>query len=89
MTSAHPLLTIPRESPGAECLRLQEEATSARRRFQIYKARTYGPGVTNLARLFQLERAFVVAENRLRRRNPARAGQPRRDRGRAQLGPSA
>ena len=36
----------------------------------------------------QLERAFVVAENRLRRRNPARAGEPRRDRGRAQLGPA-
>ena len=70
--------TTPRESQGAECLRLQEEATSARKRFQIYKARTYGRGVTNLARLFQLERAFVVAENRLRRRNPARASEPRR-----------
>ena len=60
-----------RESAGAECLRLQEEARSARKRFQLYKARTYGPGATDLALLFTLERAFVMAENRLRRANPA------------------
>jgi hypothetical protein len=63
--------TTLRESPGAECLRLQEEARLARKRFQLYKARTYGPGVTNLALLFELERAFVMAENRLRQANPA------------------
>jgi hypothetical protein len=62
--------TLP-ESSGAECLRLQEEARSARKRFQLYKARTYGPGAKDLARLFELERAFVTAENRLRRANPA------------------
>ena len=59
------------ESTGAECLRLQEEARLARKRFQLYKARAYGPGVTDLALLFKLERAFVVAENRLRQANPA------------------
>ena len=63
--------TTLRESPGAQCVRLQKEARLARKRFQLYKARTYGPGVTNLARLFELERAFVVAENRLRQANPA------------------
>ena len=59
------------ESQCAELLRLQEEARSARKRFQLYKARTYGPGATDLALLFKLERAFVMAENRLRRANPA------------------
>ena len=62
----------PGESPGAECLRLQEEARVARRRFQLYKARTYGSGVTDGRVLFRLERAFLLAENRLRGENPAR-----------------
>ena len=60
------------ESQSAEFLRLQEEARSARKRFQLYKARAYGPGVVDLAHLFQLERAFLMSENRLRRANPAR-----------------
>jgi hypothetical protein len=60
-----------RESPGAGCLRLQEQVRLARKRFQLHKARTDGPGLTNLSLLFELERAFVVAENRLRRANPA------------------
>jgi hypothetical protein len=59
------------ESPGAELLRLQMEARSARRRFQLYQARTYGPGATDPTLLLQLERAFLVAANRLRRANPA------------------
>jgi anti-anti-sigma factor len=59
------------ESLSAECLRLQEEARLARTRFQRYKARTYGPRLTDPARLFQLERGFLMAENRLRRANPA------------------
>jgi hypothetical protein len=63
--------TTLRESPGAQCLRLQEEARLARKRFQLYKAKSYGPGVTNQALLFKLERAFLIAENRLRRANPA------------------
>jgi hypothetical protein len=60
-----------RESPGAHCLRLQEEARLARKRFQFYKAKTYGPAATDLVLLFKLERAFVMAENQLRRANPA------------------
>jgi hypothetical protein len=63
--------TTLRESPGAQCLRLQDEAKVARKRFQRYKARAYGPGVTNVALLFELQRAFVVAESRLRQANPA------------------
>jgi hypothetical protein len=62
------------ESQCAEFLRLQDEATSARKRFQHYNARSYGPGVVNAAHLFQLERAFLMSENRLRRANPAGGG---------------
>jgi hypothetical protein len=64
--------TLVVESQGAELLRLQEEARSARKRFQFYKARTYGPGVVDPAHLFRLERAFLISENRLRWANPAR-----------------
>lgn len=63
--------TTLRESPGAQSLRLQEEARLARKRLQLYKARTYGPGATDPALLFELERAFLLAENRLRWANPA------------------
>ena len=55
------------ESRAARSLRLQEEARTARRHFQLYKARSYGRGVADDARLFELERAFLLAENRLRR----------------------
>lgn len=61
------------ESLGARLLRLQEEARLARRRFQLYKARTYGPRFTDPVHLFELERGFLMAENRLRRANPAAA----------------
>jgi hypothetical protein len=59
------------ESRSGEMLRLQHEARSARRRFQLYKARTYGPLLTDEVHLFELEREFVQAENELRRANPA------------------
>lgn len=59
------------ESVSAQLLRLQEEARLARRRFQLYKARTYGPRFTDPVHLFELERGFLMAENRLRRTNPA------------------
>jgi hypothetical protein len=62
--------TLP-ESQGAEALRLQEESRSARKRFQRAKAGAYKPGVTNEALLAELKRASEMAENRLRRRNPA------------------
>lgn len=78
--------TLVVESQGAELLRLQEEARSARKRFQFYKARTYGPGVVDPAHLFRLERAFLISENRLRWANPARGCEPRPSRGRVLLG---
>ena len=59
------------ESPSGEILRLQEEAGLARRRLHSYEARAYGPQVTDPASLDRLERASVLAENRLRGANPA------------------
>jgi anti-anti-sigma factor len=58
------------ESLSAESLRLQEEARLARQRFHTYNASTYGPRFTDPARLFELERGFQMAENRLRPANP-------------------
>ena len=63
--------TTIQDAPGAKYSRLHEEATFARERFQRYKARRHGPGVTNLALLFELESAFVVTESRVRHANPA------------------
>ena len=59
------------ESLSGEILRLQEEACLARRRLHSYEARAYGPQVTDPAFLGRLERASVLAENRLRGANPA------------------
>lgn len=59
------------ESLSGELLRLQEEARLARRSFQIYWGRAYGPKDTDPKRLGEFERAFLLAENRLRQANPA------------------
>jgi hypothetical protein len=59
------------ESLCAEFLRLQEEARLARQRFHLYKARIYGPRPTDPVLVVRLERASLLAENRLRRANPA------------------
>jgi anti-anti-sigma factor len=59
------------ESLSAHLLRLQEEAKMARRRFHRYKAKTYGSRFTDPERLFELERGFLIAEDRLRAANPA------------------
>jgi hypothetical protein len=42
------------------------QAQHARERYQLYKARVYGPRATSLARLRELERAYEQAEARLR-----------------------
>lgn len=60
-----------RESLSAEILRLQQEARLAQKRFNLYRARTFSPRGTDPVLLMRLERAFLVAENRLRRANPA------------------
>jgi hypothetical protein len=55
------------ESLTPEFLRLQAEARRARERYQLYKARTFGPRPTDPGRLRELERTCQLAERRLRR----------------------
>jgi len=45
---------------------LRAQAQHARQRYQLYKAKVYGPRATSLARLRELERAYEQAETRLR-----------------------
>jgi hypothetical protein len=45
---------------------LRAQAQHARQRYQLYKAKVYGPSATSLARLRELERAYEQAEARLR-----------------------
>ena len=45
----------------------ENEARYARERYQLYKARAYGPGATSPVRLRELERAWQLAEQRLHR----------------------
>jgi hypothetical protein len=45
---------------------LRAEAEYARQRYQLYKAKAYGPRPTRPARLRELERAWEQAQARLR-----------------------
>jgi hypothetical protein len=45
---------------------LRAQAQHARQRYQLYKAKVYGPRATSMARLRELERAYEQAEARLR-----------------------
>ncbi|MGO8907128.1 MAG: hypothetical protein ACLQMH_16145 [Solirubrobacteraceae bacterium] len=45
---------------------LREKARYARERYQLYKAKAYGPRDTSPARLRELQRAYEQAEARLR-----------------------
>ena len=45
---------------------LQAEARYHRERFDLYKAKTYGPQLTSVTRLKELERRHQGAESRLR-----------------------
>jgi hypothetical protein len=47
--------------------RLEAEARYARERYQLYKARAYGPRPTDAARFRELERSWQLAATRLRR----------------------
>lgn len=51
---------------------LEAEARYHRERYDLYRARSYGPRPTRLARMHELQRASEGAELRLRR---ARAGE--------------
>ena len=46
---------------------LLAEARYARQRYDLYRARVYGPRPTTMTRLRELERAYQGAEARLRR----------------------
>jgi hypothetical protein len=46
---------------------LEAAARHARERYQLYKAKSYGPSATSPARLRELDRERVLAETRLRR----------------------
>jgi hypothetical protein len=61
---------------------LRAQAQHARQRYQLYKAKVYGPRATSLARLRELERAYEQAETRLRaaEAQDRRAHAPRDDR---------
>ena len=52
--------------PGPDLEALRAEARHARQRFDLYKARTYGPRPTNPRRLRELERLSEAARARLR-----------------------
>jgi hypothetical protein len=62
--------------PGPERIEdLEAEARYARERYELYRAKVYGPRPTSMARLHELERARDGAEARLRRaRERARDG---------------
>jgi hypothetical protein len=59
-------------SPSIEAL--EAEARYARERYQLYRAKTYGPRPTSMARLRELQRMYEGAEARLRRARRAEAG---------------
>ena len=54
-------------STSAELVTLQADARYARERYQLYKARTYGPRPSDPTRLRKLERTCLQAEQRLSR----------------------
>jgi len=60
-------------SPTVESL--EAEARYARERYDLYRAKTYGPRPTSLARLRELERIHQGAEARLARAREARRAQ--------------
>jgi hypothetical protein len=59
------------DSPSIEAL--EAEARYSRERYELYRAKTYGPRATSLNRLRELQRIHEGAEARLRRARRARA----------------
>ena len=58
-------------SPSIEAL--EAEARYARERYDLYRAKTYGPRPTSPTRLRELQRIHEAAEARLRRARQAQA----------------
>jgi hypothetical protein len=54
-------------SDDQELVLLEAAARHARERYQLYKAKTYGPRATSPTRLRELDRERARAETRLRR----------------------
>jgi hypothetical protein len=52
---------------------LRADARYARERYDLYRAKTYGPRPTSLTRLRELERVSAAAEARLRHAEQAHA----------------
>jgi hypothetical protein len=64
-----------RADPAIEAL--EAEARYARERYQLYRAKAYGPRPTSTARLRELERISAGAEARLRRARERQADDDR------------
>ena len=69
--------TGPAGSPSIE--ELEAEARYARERYQLYRAKSYGPRPTSMARLRELQRTYEGAEARLQRARRAQASEPATD----------
>jgi hypothetical protein len=66
---------------------LAAEARYARERFDLYKAKAYGPSMTSPARLRELERNSQLAEQRLRNfQESPRSASPQAEQGMAKQG---
>jgi hypothetical protein len=63
----------PSSSKNARLVELEAEARYARDRYQLYRAKAYGPRMTSPARLRELERTSKLAEVRLDRARPRAA----------------
>jgi hypothetical protein len=55
---------------------LRAEATYARERYHLYRAKMYGPRPTTMSRLRELERIYQGADARLRRAEEEHARTP-------------
>lgn len=63
-------------TPGAPDIEaLEAEARHARERYQLYRAKTYGPRPTSMTRLRELQRIHEAADARLRRARHRQAPQ--------------
>jgi hypothetical protein len=61
----------PKMTSSSRIEELKAEARYHRERFDLYKAKTYGPSLTTDARLRELERMHLGATRRLRRAEAA------------------
>ena len=66
-------------SPSIDAL--EAEARYARERYQLYRAKVYGPRPTSMTRLRELQRIHEGAEDRLHRARRAEAARPATDAG--------